>query len=263
LSIWFQILIFGITGLLIYLGVFYGVPGLAKRGVPVVYSFFGFLWTPVILLFPLSLYLFAAVEGGVISVGAVAERFRFVPINGQDWLWIGGAVLLTVFSEQALEPIGKYFAKKKAFAPPGYLPAPFNPLKTFTFPPREFFGVKLKGNWKLLVLFVFFHSIAMFIEEMMWRGYLLPLQEAVFGNLAWVINGMLWAWLVHAVLKWHFIGMIPGMLAAPFIAQHTQSTWASFIVHAVPNALLWVLLLVGVLDLGKKVDRGGKEEIKK
>jgi membrane protease YdiL (CAAX protease family) len=73
------------------------------------------------------------------------------------------------------------------------------------------------------------------------------LQETMFGRWAWVFNGLLWAWLVHAVLKWHFIGMIPGMLAAPLIAQFTQSIWAAFIVHAVPNALLWLLLLWRIL----------------
>ena len=252
MSLWGQLLIFGTTGLLIYLGIFYGVPILTKRGVPVIYSFFGFLWTPVIMLIPLSLYLFATVEGGVVSISALAERFRFNPIQGSEWLLVGVAVLLTAFFDQALEPIGKYFAKKKVFAPPDYLPAPFNPLKKFTIPPREFFGVKLKGNWKLLIIFVLLHFIAMFSEEIMWRGYLLPLQENMFGSLAWVLNGLLWAWLVHAVLKWHFIGMIPGMLLAPLLAQYTQSTWASLIVHAVPNSLLWVLLLAGVLGAGRK-----------
>jgi len=247
LSLCLQFVIFGMTGLSIYLGIFYGVPILAKRGAPVIYSFFGFLWTPVILLLPLSLYFFATMEGGVITADAVAERFRFHPIRGWDWFWVGGAVLLTAFADQVLEPLGKYFAKKKAFAPPDYLPAPFNPLKQFTIPPREFFGVQLKGNWKLLIIFVVLHLMAMFSEEIMWRGYLLPLQEHMFGELAWVLNGLLWAWLVHAVLKWHFMGMLPGMLLAPLIAQYTQSTWASFIVHAVPNSFLWILLLYGVL----------------
>ena len=87
----------------------------------------------------------------------------------------------------------------------------------------------------------------MFSEELMWRGYLLPLQEAQFGLYAWVINGMMWAWLMHVVLKWHFAAMIPGMLAAPLAAQLVQSTWASFAVHAISNAPLWVLLLLGIL----------------
>jgi len=247
MSLWTHVFIFAATGFLIYLGIFYGVPKLINKGIPSLYAFFGFLWTPVMLLFPLALCLFVFFEGGEITLDSIAERFRFNPIQGKDWLWVIAAVLVTVISDQLLEPVGKYFAKKKALAPPTYLPAPFNPLKKMSIPPREFFGVKLRGNWKLLLVFIPLHLLAMFTEEFMWRGYLLPLQESFFGGWAWVFNGLLWAWAVHAVLKWHFIGMVPGMLMAPLIAQYTQSTWASFIVHAVPNSMLWILLLLGVL----------------
>ncbi len=252
MSLWSHVFIFVATGLLIYLGVFYGAPKLMDKGIPPLHAFFGFLWAPVMLLFPLALYLFFSVEGGVITFDSVVERFRFNPIQGKDWLWVFAAVLVTVLSDQLLEPVGKYFAKKKVLAPPVYLPAPFNPLKKMSIPPREFFGVALKGNWKLLFIFILLHLLAMFTEEFMWRGYLLPLQENFFGGWAWVFNGLLWAWAVHAVMKWHFIGMIPGMLMAPLIAQYTQSTWSSFIVHAVPNSVLWILLLLGVLGMQSK-----------
>ena len=157
-------------------------------------------------------------------------------------------VVATIVSDQLLEPVGKFFARIKSLAPPSYLPAPFNPLKKMTMPPRDFFGMALPGNWKLLFIFPPLHLLAMFSEEMMWRGSILPLQETMFGSWAWLINGLLWAWLVHAVLKWHFIGMLPGMLIAPLVTQIIQSTWAGLIVHAVPNALLWLLLLWGILS---------------
>ncbi len=239
--------IFGVTGLLIYLGVYYAAPRLTKAGVPLIVAFFGCLWLPVFFLAPLALYLFY-LEGGALTATAIAARFRFVPIPAQSWPWIIAAVVATAFFDQLFEPVGKYFARFKALAPPDYLPAPFNPLKELTLPPREFCGAPLPGNWKLLLVFAPLHLLAMFCEELMWRGYLLPQQEALFGQWAWVVNGLLWAWLVHAVLKWHFVGMLPGMLLTPLIAQTTQSTWAALIVHATPNALLWVLLLWGIMQ---------------
>ncbi len=252
MSLWVHVLIYCVTGLAIYLGVFSAVPWLRDRGVPLLHAFFGLLWAPVMLLLPLALYLFVSVEGGEISLDSVLERFRFNPVQRSDWLWIIGAILVTVISEQLLEPVGVYFARKKALAPPAHLPAPFNPLKKMTLPPREFFGVPLPGNWKLVLVFIPLHLMAMFAEELMWRGYLLPLEESILGGWAWVFNGVFWAWAVHAVLRWHFVGMMPGMLLVPLIAQHTQSTWASFIVHAVPNSLLWVLLLWGVVKIPSK-----------
>jgi membrane protease YdiL (CAAX protease family) len=252
MPIWMHIAIFGVTGLAIYLGIYYGVPWLLEKNVSLLAAFFFFLWLPVIPLLPLSLYLYATVEGGQLSFAAVAERFRLVPIQGREWLWVGGAVLVTAVADELLQPIGKALARTRLFAPPAFLPAPFNPLKEFRFPPPEFMGVPLKGNWRLLLAFVPLHLLAMFSEEMMWRGYMLPLQIEVLGNWAWVLNGILWAWLVHAVLKWHLIGMLPGMLAAPLVAQITQSTWASVIAHVVPNMLLWGLLLLGVLGVGTR-----------
>ncbi|RXJ04388.1 CPBP family intramembrane metalloprotease [Anaerobacillus alkaliphilus] len=248
MEIWLHFLLFAIPGFLIYYGLYYLTPKLVKKGVPLIFAFWSCLWIPVIALLPLAISLADVIDGMELSRSAVVERFHLHPLRGSDWLWVGGAVIATILLDQLLEPIGKYFARKKAFAPPPYLPAPFNPLHKFTFPPHDFFGVKLAGNWKLLLLFIPLHLVAMFSEEMMWRGFLLPLQVAIFGDLAWVLNGLLWAWIVHACLKWHFVGMLPSMLIAPFIAQLTGSTLASFFVHAIPNSLLWIILLLGIIQ---------------
>lgn len=246
MSLLAQLLLFGIPGLLLYCGFYYWTPKLVSKGVSLIFSFWFFLWMPVFILLPLALFLYW-LDGGTLSLPAIQERFRLLPFESRDWLWVLGSVLLTIVLDQLLEPIGKYFARLRFFSPPGYLPAPFNPLKKFTVPPSRFFGVSLKGNWKLLALFVPLHLLAMFCEEMMWRGYILPLQIDTYGSYAWLINGLLWAWVVHACLKWHFIGMVPGMLIAPWIAQHTGSTWASFAAHAIGNSPLWIILVAGIL----------------
>ena len=254
-----HLLIFGATGGILYFGIYWGVPKLLERGVPMIYAFFGLLWAPIFPLLPLSLILFVSLEGVALSLETVQHRFRFEPVIGTEWIWVGVVILLTVLSEQILEGLGRRLARYPLLAPPSYLPAPFNPLRRMELPPRQFLGVRLRGNWRLLLAFVPLHFLAMFAEEMMWRGYMLPLQEAMFGPWAWVINGLLWAWLVHAILKWHFIGMLPGMLATPWVAQMTGSTWASLIAHVVPNALLWLLLLLGVLGMGADREVGNSE----
>ncbi len=247
MSIWLQILIFGITGLLIYVGVYVVVPKQSKLGLSEIVSFFGSLWLPVFLLTPTALLLYVFVEGGIFDLEQIMTRFRFTAITGSDWFWVLGGIVVTIAADQLLEPIGKKLAKVKALSPPDYLPAPFNPLDEISLPLKRFFDVDLPGNWKFLLLFIPLHLVAMFSEEVMWRGFLLPIQENMFGSFAWVINGLLWAWLVHAILKWHFIGMIPGMLAAPLVAQMTGSTWSAVIVHVIPNAILWILLFWGVM----------------
>ncbi len=246
MSIGWQIVLFAVPGFLIYLGIFFAVPKLVKHGCSLLYAFWLCLWTPALLLLPVSLWLFRSFEGGSLTWTAISERFRLVPLTAADWAWIGAAVVVTVLTEQLLEPVSKVLAGKRPLAPPDYLPAPFNPLRRFSLPPREFFGVPLRGNWMLLVVFIPVHILAMFSEEMLWRGYLLPIQEAQFGVWAWVVNGLMWAWLMHMVLRWHFVAMVPGMLIAPLAAQFIGSTWASFAVHTISNAPLWIILLMGI-----------------
>lgn len=255
MAFWLQFLVFGITGFLLYYGVYYATPRLVQKGIPLLYAFWFNLWWPVLLLLPLSIVFAVSFDRLDLSLPSIAERFRLEPLSKTDWLWVAGAAAATIVFDQLLEPIGRTLAKNKWLQPPDYLPAPFNPLIKFELPPKLFFGVNLRGNWKLLCMFIPLHSLAMFGEEMMWRGYMLPIQESMFGNYAWIVNGLLWAWLVHACLKWHFIGMLPGMLVAPFVALQTESTWASLLTHAIPNSLLWIILLYGVIRKPESVSK--------
>jgi membrane protease YdiL (CAAX protease family) len=112
-------------------------------------------------------------------------------------------------------------------------------------------GEPIKGNWGILALWIPLNLISMIGEEFMWRGYILPRQELTHGKWAWLVNGLMWAFLVHACLKWHFIGMLPSMLLTPWLAQRLKNTSASAMVHIVGNAILfWALLLIGVLGIG-------------
>ncbi len=259
MPLFFQLVLFAVPGVLIYLGIHFWTPVFLKKGRSLLSTFFFFLWLPVIPLLPLALILFLLFEGGECSLQVILERFRLLPIQKSDWLVIALALVATLFLDQLLEPVGKKLARVRWLSPPSYLPAPFNPLKKFKIPPREFMGSPLRGNWKLLLFFIPLHIVAMFSEEIMWRGFILPLQEGVFGEIAWLVNGLMWAWLVHAGLKWHFIGMLPGMLIAPWVAQYTGNTFAAFIVHAGGNSILWILLVLGALGIGEKKEEKSVE----
>jgi len=248
----FSIIVFLCTGLVIYMGVYHGVPGLMAKGMAKIHAFWLVLWAPVFLLVPISLLHYVIAEGGDLRWQALQERYLLHSPDGLHYVWVVVAIVFTLVVEESLQPISRYLAKKRLLAPPDYLPAPFNPLKRFTFPPTTFFDVELKGNYKLLAVFIPLHLLAMISEEIMWRGYILPLQMEVFGNVAWLVNGLMWAFLVHMCLKWHFVAMLPGMLVVPFIAQLTGSTIAAFYVHAIPNALLWIVLFFGVRNKGGK-----------
>lgn len=246
----FSVSVFFLIGVMIYVGVYYVTPKLMLKGVPKIYAFWMSLWIPVFFLIPVSLLHYRFVEEGAFTWQAIQSRYQLYAIQGVSYVWILGAIVLTLVIEEALQPISRYFAKKTLFAPPSYLPAPFNPLEKFTLPPEHFFDVEMKGNYRLLLIFIPLHLFAMISEEIMWRGYILPMQIAFFGDYAWLVNGLMWAFLVHMCLKWHFIAMLPSMLVVPFMAQMMGSTVAAFYLHAIPNTLLWIILYLGVR--GKK-----------
>lgn len=250
LNLWKSIILFGIPGILLNLGLEFAIPPLKEMGLPEVFLFPFFLWLPLMPLLPLSLLLFKLEKRGQPEL-KLKERFRLQMPKGRDWLWaLGGIVVVLLFDFIVSQPITRWLAGFPLFAPPEHMPLLFNPFKEIHFPIKSFLGVSLKGNWLFLILTIILHSIALVSEEFVWRGYALPRQEAAFGKWAWLINGLLWAYLVHLFMRWNFISFLPGMLITPFIAQRTKSTWVSLMVHGIPNTILWILIFTGVMGIG-------------
>ncbi|MDP3445724.1 MAG: CPBP family intramembrane metalloprotease [Ignavibacteria bacterium] len=250
INIWKSIILFGIPGLLLYLGLIYGIPYFQQLGFKDVFLFPFFLWLPLIPLLPVSILLFRKEKKNNPTL-KLADRFRLKRITKNDWLWIIAGVLTVFFFDFVImEPISKWFASKPLFSPPDHFPIFFNPLKEVDFPISTILGVPLHGNWLFLIVTIILHTIAMIAEEFLWRGYILPRQEVKYGKHAWLVNGLLWGYLVHFFMKWNFISFLPSMLITPFIAQRTKNTWVSLMIHGIPNTILWIIILTGILGIG-------------
>ena len=250
MPLWLSFILFGVPGAFIYWGMYNGVPLLVQNGIPLVVSF-ALLSLPGIGLLVASLVAYR-LDGYSWNWAEFKDRFRLHAIKGKDWLWIIGIFLICTISDESLQVIGKWLATIPLFAPPDYLPPLFNPLKEVHLPLTEFLGASIKGNWGILALWIPLNLFSMIGEEFMWRGYILPRQELAHGKWAWVVNGLMWAFLIHACMKWHYIGMLPSMLLTPWLAQRMKNTSASAIVHIGGNAILfWMFLLIGVLGIGR------------
>lgn len=246
MPLWLSLALFGVPGAFIYWGMYSGVPLLLKHGIPLIISF-ALLSLPGIVLLIASVVAYR-LDGYDLNWADFKERFRLHRIQGRDWLWVIGIFVICTLSDEGLQGIGKWLASMPLFAPPDYLPALFNPLKEVRLPLTEFLGVPLRGNWGVLALWIPMNLFSMIGEEFMWRGYILPRQEMNYGKWAWLANGLLWAFLIHACMKWHYIGMLPSMLLTPWLAQRLKNTTASAMVHIAGNAILfWMLLLTGII----------------
>ncbi|MFT4416197.1 CPBP family intramembrane glutamic endopeptidase [Fredinandcohnia humi] len=238
-------LFFGIPGILLYFNIYYGIPYLDSKGIPLIVSFPLALYGLLGLLFFASLIAFK-VEGNKSSIEALVSRFRLQGLNRKLWIISIGTFILITILEEFLKITGEYLAKTTFFAPPDILPEFIDPNKMLEFPLSEFMGVPLEGNWWIILIWLGCLLCNILGEEFWWRGYILPRQELAFGKSAWVIHGALWLLFFHAFLKWNYIVLIPTCFIIPFLAQKYKSTWIAAVIHGIGNGLFFAFIIPGI-----------------
>jgi len=106
----------------------------------------------------------------------------------------------------------------------------------------------LDGNlgWFALILAFFVLNTALG-EELLFRGFLLPRMNSVFGRGDWAANGVLFA-AYHVHVPW----IIPATLlvdtfALSYPTKRYQSAWIGIAVHSVQSIFLTAIVLARVL----------------
>jgi membrane protease YdiL (CAAX protease family) len=118
------------------------------------------------------------------------------------------------------------------------------------FAPTAFMGIPLHGQWWIAfyyTLVLIFGNIAG--EELWWRGYLLPRQEAANGPVAWLFHGLFWAafHLFFQATAWDMIHMMPTCCALAFVAQSRKNTWPGVVAHSVANSGILIQIVQGIV----------------
>lgn len=102
----------------------------------------------------------------------------------------------------------------------------------------------VSGSWLWLgVLFAFFVFNTVLGEELLFRGYLLPRLNGVFGARDWIANGVLFA-AYHLHVPW----VIPIALIDTFVlslpSRRYQSALIGIIAHSAQSLFLFALVLM-------------------
>ncbi|MEM8657214.1 MAG: CPBP family intramembrane glutamic endopeptidase, partial [Pseudomonadota bacterium] len=129
---------------------------------------------------------------------------------------------------------------------PPVIPELFSPRFNLDEGLETFFGVPVAGNWWLVLFWLGWLVVNIGGEELLWRGYALPLQERVFGGNAWIVNGLCWNVLVHAFMWWNVLTLLPISLAVPYLVQRYQNTWIGIYLHGVGNLLVLAILIPSI-----------------
>lgn len=159
--------------------------------------------------------------------GALRRRLRLKAMDRGDVIWAIGGLFAIATASAAILALARY------------IDSSFRPSPWFLLQPHG------RHAW------VFAAWIPLFIsnilgEELCWRGYVLPRQEARFGRAAWLPNGILWC-LFHWSVGWAImVTLLPITLLLPWIVQRRRNTWVGIIIHAVFNAAGFIFVASGV-----------------
>ena len=184
-------------------------------------------------------------EGYRLTIQALRDRIHWRwPSGWKAWTLAGVLLLLGMGLSMAMGPANRALASVPGFAPPAWWPASSNPLTPVNSAADAFPDIHLTGNF-LFVLVYFLTTLVfnIFGEEIYYRGYLLPRMQGVFGQWAWIANGVLFT-LKHVYQRWLYPGILVGGLAFAFAAGPMGSLPLAMVFHWIGNFLFTLVFLI-------------------
>jgi membrane protease YdiL (CAAX protease family) len=183
---------------------------------------------PAFVLLPLLIFgvLMAWRELPTRNLAQLCKRLRLSALGGGDIAWAIGGLLMISIASVLILALARHLD-------PNFRPSP------------EF--LRQPPGWHA---WVFVAWIPLFVtnivgEELCWRGYVLPRQEAALGSAAWLLNGIMWC-LFHWSFGWSVMLMLlPIALLLPWIVQRRRNTWVGIMIHAVFNAAGFMVAVSG------------------
>jgi len=162
--------------------------------------------------------------------GLWRERLRFRKMGRNEWVWIVvGMVAVSLLSGLVLK--GMVLLVGQFDHSPPFMA--FEPLE--------------KGRYWLLLVWLPYWILNIFGEEFLWRGVMLPRQEAALGKYAWLFHGFGWG-LFHIAFGWQLlVTLLPLIFIQSFVVQKTRNSWTGVVMHAAINGPSFIAISFGLL----------------
>jgi membrane protease YdiL (CAAX protease family) len=244
-----SLLYFGVPAAAFYASVYLLIPALDTAGLSPFMAYLIAVLIPLVAMFAAAPIAYR-LEGNPPTWRAFKDRFRLRPMTGRMWLWAGALSFFGLITAGLFGAVTRQLITSGIIPLPSSIPSALDPrLGASVDTMRAQLDGRLEGNWPVLVVFLvvlFFNVVG---EELWWRGYILPRQEAAFGGRAWLIHGVLWC-LFHAFKWWDYLTLLPFTLGLAFVAQRLRNNVPAIVAHFVVNGIGWLGLLLLVLGVG-------------
>lgn len=250
IHVWQAALFFTLPGIFAYLGAYVFVPLADRVGIPLIVSWTLFTQLPIFVL--ASAIIVHYFRQPATTWATFVERFRIRNLTRKEWfVYVPAGFLLVIILNEALSWTVPLLSDIPVFAPPPVVPELFSdPYAAIEQGAAQtFMGVEASGQWWLVVYWIVAWIIgAVWAEEIVWRGYLLPRMELSMGQWAWVVNGLMWNLLYHLYTSYNYLSDMPMMLILPFLAYRLRTTSIAAVLHMIMVALALVILIPGIIS---------------
>lgn len=151
-------------------------------------------------------------------------------VSGKVWWWVVPFVLLSaVINTLPIDPIG---------------PMPRDFKEFFDTDRAEQF---FRGAWGMFALTVLLLVLSPVVEELFFRGLLLPRMRRACGQRYWIVNGVIFG-AYHLHQPWSMpASTLDGAFAQAYPAHRFRSIWISLITHTAPSVVMVGVVLSFVL----------------
>lgn len=232
---------FGGYGLLIFIGFHFIYPFLPQIGMSPADSLILVLIIPFVLMIMPPLIIYQR-HGGRMTFMAIRNYLSFPAIQRSDFAWALLIFIVAILSTGLMSVLTKQLIASEIIPLPDNIPLIFDPRADLLDPAnwQTFLNGNIRGNWRALFLYfvmLFFNIVG---EEILWRGYILPRQEAQHGRWAWLIHGLMWCGF-HFFKWWDLLNLLPICLILSWVSQKTGRNWPAFIAHYAINGIGFLL----------------------
>ena len=183
----------------------------------------------MIPLFVLAVYLYLK-ENSEASFSDFMARYRFRKLNKIDLAWMIAALLFCFLAAGLIFVILTQF------------------FDGFSMSPSFMDSNSLSNhNWWIYLAWLPFFFFNIMGEECMWRGYIMPRQELVYGRWTWLVHGSFWL-LFHIPFGFQLmITVAPVIYVESYVVLKRRNTWTGVLIHGVFNALGFLSVSLGLL----------------